>query len=119
MSLSADCCCCCLCPGTAAEPQYQSYQLLLAEVSLFTARIGHNAYRPRMRPAAGKSARTWWRYAAQAVLQQRLALCLTWRQAVRVRSGSVCSAAGYAELHLFSVGRPARTLVTLFTGSPY
>ena len=35
--------------GTAmvlhAEPQYQSYQLLLSEVSAFTARLPYNAYR--------------------------------------------------------------------------
>ena len=33
------------------EPQYQSYHLLLSEVSAFTARLTHNAYRPRLRPA--------------------------------------------------------------------
>ena len=35
----------------AAEPQYQSYHLLLSEVSAFTSRLTHNAYRPRLRPA--------------------------------------------------------------------
>lgn len=36
-----------------AGPQYQSYHLLLAEVSSFSARLPYSGYRPRLRPAGG------------------------------------------------------------------
>lgn len=72
-------------PPTPAEPQYQSYHLLLAEVSSFTARLPHAGYRPRLRPAAGEPARVWWRYAVKAVQQQLLARRLTWSQTIQVR----------------------------------
>ncbi|KAL4858517.1 Vacuolar protein sorting-associated protein 13C [Chlorella vulgaris] len=62
--------------------QYQSYHLLLSEVSSFTARLAHIAYRPLLRPAAGKPARLWWRYAIKAVQQQRAARKLSWNQAI-------------------------------------
>ncbi|KAL4447306.1 hypothetical protein ABPG77_007339, partial [Micractinium sp. CCAP 211/92] len=65
------------------QPQYQSYHLLLAEMSSFTARMAHAAYRPRLRPAAGEQARLWWRYAIKAVQQQVLARKLTWEQAIK------------------------------------
>lgn len=47
--------CCCGPAFDTAEPQYQSYQLLLSEVSSFTARLNHNAYRPLLRPAGTPS----------------------------------------------------------------
>jgi vacuolar protein sorting-associated protein 13A/C len=65
------------------RPQYQSYHLLLAEVSSFSARLPYAGYRPRLRPAAGETARLWWRYALKAVQQQLAARKLTWSQAVR------------------------------------
>lgn len=42
----------------SAEWQYQSYHLLLSEVSSFTARLAHIAYRPLLRPAGKK----WWEW---------------------------------------------------------
>lgn len=66
-----------------SQAQYQSYSLLLAEVSVFTARVPQSGYRPRGRPAAGAAARMWWRYAALAVGQQLAAHKLTLRQVVR------------------------------------
>ena len=39
------------CRFLAAEQQYQSYHLLLSEVSAYTSRLGHSAYRPGLRPA--------------------------------------------------------------------
>ncbi|KAI7845241.1 hypothetical protein COHA_001284 [Chlorella ohadii] len=65
------------------RPQYQSYHLLLAEVSSFSARLPYAGYRPRLRPAAGEPARLWWRYAVKAVQQQLAARKLTWSQTVR------------------------------------
>ena len=40
-----------LCYLLAAEQQYQSYHLLLSEVSAYSTRLGHSAYRPGLRPA--------------------------------------------------------------------
>jgi len=37
-----------------AGPQYQSYHLLLAEVSSFSARLPYAGYRPRLRPAGAQ-----------------------------------------------------------------
>ena len=56
--------------------------MLLEEVSAYTARLGHNAYRPAVRPAAGAAARAWWVYAARAVRQQLAKHKLTWGQAL-------------------------------------
>ncbi|KAL4443584.1 hypothetical protein ABPG75_011321 [Micractinium tetrahymenae] len=66
-----------------SQPQYLSYHLLLAEMSSFTARMPHAAYRPRLRPAAGEQARLWWKYAVKAVQQQVLARKLSWEQAIK------------------------------------
>lgn len=65
------------------QPQYQSYHMLLSEVSTYSARLPHMGYRPKLRPAAGQPARVWWAYAVRAVLQQLATRRLTWSQAVR------------------------------------
>ena len=53
-------------PSLPAEPQYQSYHLLLSEVSSFSARLAHSAYRPRLRPAGTRVAAHDW---AQLTMQ--------------------------------------------------
>lgn len=62
------------------DSQYQSYQKLLSEVSLYTARRPHQGYRPTVRPSVAP--KLWWRYAMHAVLNKSRRT-LTWQQSVR------------------------------------
>jgi vacuolar protein sorting-associated protein 13A/C len=66
-----------------SREQYQSYSLLLAQLSVYSARRPHQEYRPRVRPTAGKAARAWWQYARLAVKQQSESHRLTWQQVLR------------------------------------
>ncbi|RMZ56118.1 hypothetical protein APUTEX25_004542, partial [Auxenochlorella protothecoides] len=66
-----------------SHAQYQSYQLLLAEVSSYAARHPYASYRPGARPAAGAAACAWWRYALRAVQQVQAGRTLSWRATVR------------------------------------
>ena len=63
--------------------QYQSYSLLLAQFSLYSARLPYSGYRPAVRPVTKASARAWWKFAVLAVRQQLENRRLTWTQIVR------------------------------------
>ena len=66
-----------------SKQQYHSYSLLLAQFSLYSARLPHMGYRPHQGPIDKKSARYWWRYAILAVKQQLQTRRLSWTQIMR------------------------------------
>lgn len=101
------------------QPQYQNYQLLLSEISQYTARFPHLGYRPTVRPS--DNARLWWKYASKAIISKASKRRLSWNQAVRfilMRSKYVklyvqhlTSGGGYSDIKNMDASLPEHTIL--------